>query len=75
MNLSIRRGVITHVPLQIGTDCAGNVSLQVLLIALLGFHQLKAAVKDHQRLAAGLQVMELFNGDKGGVHGGFLMCA
>ena len=52
---------------QVGVNGAGNVRLQVLLLAGLGQHQVKAAVKHAARLAAGQQGLQLLGGNQGGV--------
>ena len=59
-----------EVMVQVGEDGAGNMRLQVLRLAGRGLGQVEAAVKDHQRTAAGLQRGQFLDGDQGLVGGG-----
>ena len=56
-----------QVLVQVGIYGTGNVRLRKRLRPGCGLHQLKAAIKHHQRLAAGLQGLQFCGGDKGGV--------
>lgn len=61
-------------PVQISPNSAWDVVLLKLSVASSGFHQLKAAIKNHEGLVAVLQRLQLGRRYQGGIHRlGFLL--
>ena len=61
------RAVGAEVVVQVSEDGAGDVAVLKQRASGSGLHQVKAAVKNHQRRAAGVQGLQLGNADQGGV--------
>ena len=56
-----------QVVVQVSEDGTGDVGFLKQRAPRSGLHQVKAAVKHHQRRAAGVQCLQLGNADQGGV--------
>ena len=61
------RAVGAQVVVEVGEDGTGDVAVLKEGAPGSGLHQVKAAVKNHQRSAAGAQGLQLGNADQGGV--------
>lgn len=71
LTVGIRRTVTgTQVLLQVRVDRSGDVCLLILLAACSRCAQVKAAVKHHEGLTAGLQGLQLCGGNQCGVSHG-----